>query len=469
MKTMRRVFFSVGIILLIVSLTPHPAYSQQEYRLYLPMMVRSDPVRPLITVTADEGRKSALALPYPNIVLHNTLFFIQNCNELWAVDASGAPAQLVRVLSDQQHCNALSGFTMLGDRFFFTFANADQSVSLWHSDGTETGTSEVRRFYLTEGEQLSVQPFSDGSKLFLFLSETLGTRNVRNVLWVSDGTAAGTRPLYIFGPTSIFPLATLNGKVLFSSQGQSSDLWATDGTIPGTQKIASNSPVFSSLVIGDQFWFATEQRGYALAVTDGTSVGTRTVKVFDGAAGPDQFIEWEGQLYFTLYIPPLVTWFDLWKSDGTEAGTQPIGSGEFRNLATLHAHLYFTSNRGDDMWGRHMLYRRTSDGTVTLITNRVTIPQRFFALSQLYATDNYLFFEGSTEAHGSEPWFSDGTDAGTRMLADLTPGNASTEIAWLGHSSTALFFLETENEWEDEYWGRPRSYTIWAVPLDELQ
>src|SRR5215212_276293 len=36
-----------------------------------------------------------------------------------------------------------------------------------------------------------------------------------------------------------------------------------------------------------------------------------------------------------------------------------------------------------------------------------------------------LYFAGSDPLHGIEPWISDGTAAGTRMLADIVPGPVS--------------------------------------------
>jgi ELWxxDGT repeat protein len=46
--------------------------------------------------------------------------------------------------------------------------------------------------------------------------------------------------------------------------------------------------------------------------------------------------------------------------------------------------------------------------------------------------DGLLWFSGFDAAHGSEPWVSDGTAAGTRMLADLVPGAASPYVFGAG-------------------------------------
>src|SRR5690348_2077998 len=48
-----------------------------------------------------------------------------------------------------------------------------------------------------------------------------------------------------------------------------------------------------------------------------------------------------------------------------------------------------------------------------------------FGPSQLTASGSRVFFamdDGPSNTHGTEPWVSDGTAAGTHMIADVVPG-----------------------------------------------
>ena len=58
-------------------------------------------------------------------------------------------------------------------------------------------------------------------------------------------------------------------------------------------------------------------------------------------------------------------------------------------------------------------------------------------------------FRGHDDLHGFEPWFTDGTVAGTRMIADVNPGSASSYAYVNGSvvSSGVLFFsAEVSNQ-----------------------
>src|SRR6185503_13115725 len=60
--------------------------------------------------------------------------------------------------------------------------------------------------------------------------------------WLSDGTAAGTRPLFDNAAFLGYPVGSFNGKTFLltpdASSGQNEyDLWTTDGTASGTIRL----------------------------------------------------------------------------------------------------------------------------------------------------------------------------------------------------------------------------------------
>jgi ELWxxDGT repeat protein len=54
--------------------------------------------------------------------------------------------------------------------------------------------------------------------------------------------------------------------------------------------------------------------------------------------------------------------------------------------------------------------------------NPLLLRDRLVHASDLIVFDGRLFFNGDDGIHGGEPWTSDGTPAGTRMIADIAPG-----------------------------------------------
>ena len=60
--------------------------------------------------------------------------------------------------------------------------------------------------------------------------------------------------------------------------------------------------------------------------------------------------------------------------------------------------------------------------------------------AQLTAWGDLLFFVANDREHGFEPWVSDGTEAGTRMLADLCPGDCESMAVFVGPTPRGVLF-----------------------------
>jgi ELWxxDGT repeat protein len=131
-----------------------------------------------------------------------------------------------------------------------------------------------------------------------------------------------------------------------------------------------------------------------------------------------------GRVVFLSFAPADTIQCNLWATDGTAGGTERLadlcgelhdfsGTSGPRILATNGETAFFT-----DPLGR--LWR--TDGTAA-----GTFPLRpVQALGGIIGPDGHtFFFAGCTPAEGCEPWVSDGTPAGTRMVRSLDPGAAS--------------------------------------------
>src|SRR5207249_10641696 len=105
---------------------------------------------------------------------------------------------------------------------------------------------------------------------------------------------------------------------------------------------------------------------------------------------------------------------ELWKSDGTEAGTVlvkdinpgPRGS-EPSNLVDVNGTLFFTTDSTGGLW--------KSDGTDT-----GTVPVNKGASAYELVNVNGTLFFFSDGAQGPELWKSDGTEAGTVLVKAVT-------------------------------------------------
>jgi ELWxxDGT repeat protein len=250
------------------------------------------------------------------------------------------------------------GFTVLGTRALLEGYDASGIDGLWVTDGTSAGTSELTvvgsfangLFFDVSAPDLTV--FA-GKALFVGEDTSGGIS-----LWTTDGTGAGTSELRIAGSNAngLFYNATapnftvLGNKVLFAGQDATgnSNLWVTDGTGGGTSELAvagandgglfdlnyfpaGFSPGFT--VLGKVALFAGyDASGVASAslwVTDGTAAGTSELKVsgsyanglFANVAAPDITVIGGTALFAGEDASGNI---NLWVTDGTSAGTSEL-------------------------------------------------------------------------------------------------------------------------------------------------
>lgn len=231
---------------------------------------------------------------------------------------------------------------------------------------------------------------------------------------VAPATARPARPTVSLvdnlapGPVSSDPqdLTAMNGKLLFTAwtPGHGRQLWTTNGSAEGTVMLthvhgpAGADPQDLTVADGVLFFSARGPlHGRELWKSDGTAAGTVLVSdIVPGPASsdpqdltyavgqqlpnpPDQVL-----VYFSAWSPGRGR--QLWKSDGTAAGTVMVTD----------------VNPGPDGLG----------------------PEDIAPVSGTTA-----MFSGDDGRHGREPWVTDGTTAGTAMYEDLNPGPAGSDPA----------------------------------------
>jgi ELWxxDGT repeat protein len=192
---------------------------------------------------------------------------------------------------------------------------------LWRSDGTAAGTSQI----------LNIIPYGSAqvvwnNKLYFFASD--GTHGTEP--WVTDGTEAGT---HLLGDLSQnlqsskdTQFGVLGEKLLIFTDNT---LWASDGTPGGATQIGTPRSPAGGAAIGSTFFFSAvgDTTGRELWKTDGTAAGTQlVVDLRPGTASAFLANTVLGVVGSTLYFVASAdgAHADLWKSDGTAAGTQYV-------------------------------------------------------------------------------------------------------------------------------------------------
>ena len=260
-----------------------------------------------------------------------------------------------------------------------------------------------------------------------------GTVLVRDIV---PGTA-GSR---LFG-FAVLRVLFLDSLLIFvADDGVSGrEVWKSDGTPAGTTLVKDINPgAGHSISIQNSFpgfgalkntlLFAASDGiiGTELWKTDGTAAGTNLVKDINPGADnsfPRDLTFFGGALYFAA--DDGTSGRELWKSDGTAAGTMRIkdinpGAGDSspRDFKSVNGTLYFRADdgvAGEELWKTD----GTAAGTVLVKDINPTgdsVPRRFIDHGGL------LYFEADDGASGDELWTSDGTEAGTVQVIDLCPG-----------------------------------------------
>lgn len=405
-------------------------------------------VKNIVTTTANSNVSNK------KVKIGNTWYFSAIDNrgsELWKSDGTVTGTSIVKDISAGANSTFILEMVVIDNTIYFTATSTtDSKIRLWRSDGTDVGTFEIPLSSGLPGE-INVNPAqltAVGNKLFF------RGISIQGHLWVSDGTAANTRPINnraILG--NLNNLTNVNGKLFFTN----GRLWTSDGTDAGTKIVNENiietplSPVCllefqSKLYFFSNFYTPTFDAGSALWVSDGTISGTKIIKEFnesdDYLTSPSRlFLEKSNnKMYFRT--KPTVSSFDLWASDGTQTGTNKltaingISSQEKLSFGALNniffMFLYSTADR--PAWGW------SSNGTIAGTQIFIQKILRNSGFSDTRVFNNKMYFGVDDEKYGHELWSTDGTALNTQIVGEVSAGQASSYINGLMDFSDKLVF-----------------------------
>jgi ELWxxDGT repeat protein len=331
--------------------------------------------------------------------------------------------------------------------------SADDGLSgrqLWRSDGTAAGTWPLSD--AAPGDLGYSEPFQVTERLYFFRS--VDSFRTPASLWVSDGTPAGTFRLTgpgvdILDPPPLWMAG--QGVLYFVARDaeHGDEPWRSDGTPAGTYRIADVRPgpegsgVRGMVRYRGRVWFGADdgQRGGSLWSTDGSlsANGTGTVLAVDpfpgsSSHGVPELVSAVGDR-LAFFAPPVGGGprRRLWAGDGSRRGTVPLqefSGGEGRGVpdAVVQGNrLYFVAEtrQGQELW----VSDGTADGTRALTAFMLreafgffNSPDDFRYLPRQPGISGGFVFLADDGVHGVEPWITDGTPHGTRLIQDVCRG-----------------------------------------------
>lgn len=414
-------------------------------------------------------------------VADNYAYFSHNGNdkgeEFWVSDGTIAGTRMLDDINTGIYNSSPSHFTKVDNYVFFAANSNDKGIELYRTNISNTMLVKDINTSSTSASTPSITPGqydTINNKLFFWANDEIHGFEP----WTTDGTEAGTTLMKDIAPGP----ASGNGYVMVSP-----------GAFSGIQLL----PVNNRLNGYDYFFGSSATNGWALYKTKGTTASTAFVTNFvttpngikpEGIAvvnnkiftvvnvdGSSQLYVYDGvtepqllktgfslvspvpdgknmlgdghNLYFFVDLNPEI---ELWKSDGTVAGTMVVKNlypgqanrSQTCEMVNYNGQVFFTAC--SQYPNEYKWYLWKTDGS-TDGTARVGNAEGTARPLGMFEFNKKLYFAGHEDATGNELWVTDGTNAGTHLFKDIEPGANGSDPSNFINFKDKLYFLAANN------------------------
>lgn len=298
--------------------------------------------------------------------------------------------------------------------YFTGRRSTSEGLALFTSNGTPGGT----RWIADTFQARHPNDFIKAGGLMYFVSRT----KTSETLWKTDGTTAGT--LMVTAMRYIDEVIEQNGLIYFTGIAQNPDrlywdIYQSDGTPDGTSPMnfngGTNKTGIQHLIpVGNKLFFVSN---YTELWSFNGSVFSRLSEILY----PNKLTGCSDHLYF--YATDGIHDGELWKSDGSPAGTAMVkdinlmGASELDKFAVLDDKVYFTADdgvHGTELW--------RSDGTspgTWMVKDLWFNDLNRNDIDDVVASNGSIYFVSKIDDIISTLWRTNGTDAGSVALAQV--------------------------------------------------
>ncbi len=417
-----------------------------------------------------------------SIILGSKMFFtsyVNNSNDLWVTDGTEVGTKIVKKINPNGNSNVLHPF-IFNNEIYFLASDGITGTELWKTDGTEIGTTQVLDFYVGSNSGLNLKPIVYNNKIYFIGkqnnilqglwsfdgTQTQLIKNFSNIyhfdavnvqnkimfcintssglqLWTSDGTPANTITLFTNPPYSSVagynPLRVFNNKLYFEASDSSfnQSYWTSEGTAATTVNLSSYIPLLSNTTIvaessENSYLFFRKNNNYnEHYISDGTTAGTKLVSDINLTSNYTGYslnaVEYNNTLVLNgENIKNGIELFNYNFSTNTSTLLDDLnhrGSSDIDASISLNNNLIYFGNGFKE--GMEVF---KSDGTLS--NTKIIKDMNVGNYSTVYGGDDNYFFKNGNKAFfrcsvgsGFEPCVTDGTEAGTYLIKDLSPYN----------------------------------------------
>ncbi|MCB9917367.1 MAG: hypothetical protein H6832_03085 [Planctomycetes bacterium] len=354
-------------------------------------------------------------------------------------------------------------FGTAADRAFFPLTLPAKGRQLGIYDGKTVSVFDINK----NGAGLPAQFTACDNLMFFTAYSSLNDIE----LWVAEPRGSIFRLADIYpGPFGSFPenLTCFKGRLYFNAVDPvvGRELWVSDGTAAGTRLVKDirnpgdsrpHSLAPCTTAAGKELLFmsANTDLGYELFVFDGLDVTlVKDIRPGASASNPQHTVSCNGRVFF--FADDGQNGVEPWVSDGTAAGTtllRDINPGTAGStggpIVCCGDKVFFRATdgiAGVELW--------CSDGTGsgTVMVKDIRPGAGNSLPNWLTAVGNLLYFTADDGTYGTELWVSDGTLAGTRLVSDINPGASSSSPFSLAVCDGELFMSANHDTYGRELW-----------------
>jgi ELWxxDGT repeat protein len=391
---------------------------------------------------------------------------------LWRSDGTPQGTVMLALLGDRIISAWFPSAQGEGKLHFEVQGPSGMGIQLWQTDGTATGTAEVKTKIPVKASGSGFSTQAGGSELFVQTNSEEGVAQLWKLGKGKRGPVALLRPERITASaysSNIFddyPYAALNGNIVTMVQGRGrsdQEMWRLSPK--GKAAALWKSPRGRAL---DQITFLGEIGGRAIFplwqdtgrvdfwITDGKTGGTRLLKKGDTEVGTiGAIVHAGGRAYWG--VRRQADYEALWTSDGTEAGTHAVRTADGMlpvplgaEMYELNGLLYFIGMRpygtGAGLWRTD----GSPEGTVEVKGNWDGIESA--EPNRLIRVGDRLFISVFAQNYGNRLWTSDGTTAGTQRIHDEPlPAGAPEHLDYAIHDLGGVLIFSVDGNYP-QWW-----------------
>ena len=351
--------------------------------------------------------------------------------------------------------NEASDYFVYNNKLHFVAGNTNQICAetplpdreIWTTTGDVASFSQLADINSCAGSY--ARDFFEFNGNLFFIAGT-GENGVNFELYKTDGTTTELFREFAAGNEAGFDVSNktqfrvMNNKMyFFASEGgvTNYDLWRTDGTIAGTEKVADLNTTSDIgkpdqfIVYNNELYFVTAQDNLGFELykyNENTNLVSIVKDIYPGtnSSSPRELILFNNELFFHV-TDPISFRRELYKTDGTSNGTISYrnfttgiyGPTTFKVFNNQLIFIGLTLDSGQDLY-KCVFNSSTAEYEISLIKdfNKGSLPFNFvYGATEFIELNNYLYFS-AREANGP--------NNGETMQLYKTIGNSSeTEVA----------------------------------------